>query len=54
MPNQNTVKVKTNSIQTGFPIHTYLNKTKLKFKNKESESELFLKELLNNENSIYS
>ena len=58
MPKQNIVKiksdVKTNFIQTEFPIHTYLNKTKLKIKNKESESELFLKELLNNENSIYS
>lgn len=53
MPNQNVLKVHTNFIKTELPIHRYMNKPKLKIRNKEPESELLIKGLLN-DNSIYS
>ena len=53
MPNQNVLKVHTNFIETELPIHRYMNKPKLKIRNKELESELLIKGLLN-DNSIYS
>jgi len=53
MPNQNVLKVHTNFIETELPIHRYMNKPKLKIRNKEPESELLIKGLLN-DNSIYS